>query len=318
MGKVYRAENLETRTTVALKVIDLEQWEDPRAAKRFAREARVGNELKSPYIARTLDSGMTADMSVGWLALECIDGKLLSEFLRENRSLESTKRHELLRELFSAISTAHAGNVVHRDLKPDNVMVTHDGHLKVLDFGIAKALAGLSMSGTAPGLGTPLWTAPEQATPGYQPLPNSDVWALGLLSFYLLTSRKYWKHAQEPQQLASLIIEVTNGPIELPSARLREIGSDAQLPEGFDDWFSCSVARDPARRFANASEAWAALSAILRGKPQRDLLPRSARDSASNRERAQPTAPGPLMATLVIVAVLGLAISLIVLLCQTR
>jgi eukaryotic-like serine/threonine-protein kinase len=261
MGSVYRAEPLDGGDLVALKLIKL----DGRALRRFEREAESGRRIQSPYVARTLDSGKLGD-GLGWLSMEYAPGPSLDELVKAGGRLALGDAHLLLSQLFDALAAAHAQGIVHRDLKPDNVRVAGEGSelaVKVLDFGIAKEFGASELSGTTPGLGTPLWTAPEQGRDGYQPEPSADVWALGLLTFFVLTGSLYWRHASAQASMADLAIELIKGEIEPASRRARQLPEPAALPRGFDAWFERAVNRDPARRFRDAGEAWAALEPLL-------------------------------------------------------
>lgn len=268
MGHVYRAESLVDGSQVALKIVNLAASKDERAARRFAREAESGTRIDSPYVAKTLDSGKLGDSGLAWIAMEFVDGVSVEELVRTRGALPLGEARRLLEQLFAALSAAHRGGLVHRDLTPDNVRVRGEGdalQIKVLDFGIAKEFGVDSMSGTTPGLGTPLWTAPEQGKAGYQPEPRADVWALGLLAFFVLSGVRYWRHADERASMADLAIELLKGEIEPASRRAAQLRGTA-LPVGFDAWFARAVQRETGRRFADASEAWAALEPLLSGR----------------------------------------------------
>jgi hypothetical protein len=177
-------------------------------------------------------------------------------------------------DLCHAVAAAHRAGVVHRDLKPANVFWADAQRtgarftIKVLDFGIAKALARDAVSTIGPargitraGLGTPLWMAPEQVR--NEPVsPATDVWALGLIAFHLLTGALYWRAASDPDGSAqTLFHEVLVAPFAPASARAAELG--ASLPDGFDAWFACCVARDPRARFVDADACFRALDPLF-------------------------------------------------------
>src|ERR1051325_5747906 len=165
MGEVYEARRLTDGKVVALKVMSLDSG-DARAKQRFAREAEAGTRIESPHVARALVSGEDEASRTAYIAFDLVQGPTLDAFLREQATLSFDDRRALLVQLGQALTAAHAAGVVHRDLKPENLRVEVRAgglHLWVLDFGLAKSVATLDASGTAPGLGTPLWVAPEQS-----------------------------------------------------------------------------------------------------------------------------------------------------------
>ncbi|RYZ06753.1 MAG: serine/threonine protein kinase [Myxococcales bacterium] len=299
MGSVYSAEAVEGGALVALKLVKLDSA-DGRAARRFEREAESGQRIQSPHVARALDAGKLGD-GLGWLAMEYAPGPSFEELVRTRRGLELAEARLVLSQLFAAVAAAHAVGIVHRDLKPDNVRVSEQEgtlHVKVLDFGIAKDFAVSTLSGTTPGLGTPLWTAPEQTREGYQPVPSADVWALGLLAFFGLTGGLYWRHTAPTASLADLALELLRGEIAPASQRAAELGLPRELPRGFDAWFERAVSRDVTRRFVDAAEAWAALEPLLKAPPP-----------VASRSHRVSVAPGIFLSAVIAgVLLMGLAI----------
>jgi serine/threonine-protein kinase len=274
MGIVYEADDLATGTVVALKVSAPDAAADVRARRRLTREADAGKRIDSPHVARALETGEDTARGLVWIAFELAAGATLDVFVREHYPLSRDDAARLLAELGAALAAAHAEGIVHRDLKPENIRVEprpEGPFLRVLDFGIAKSVTGLDVSATAPGLGTPLWVAPEQSRDGYVPAPSADVWAYGLIAFFVLTGKLYWKHANDRASLADLALEIMKSPIEPASVRARALGVATKLPHGFDAWFERAVARDVNSRFKGGAEAARALAAVLgRRRTERD------------------------------------------------
>lgn len=266
MGSVYLVEEGPARTPRALKLMSPDLADDTTFLARFAREAQIGRAIASEHVIHVLATGVEAKHGLPWLVMEYLEGQDLARWLEARPPLDRPAATALLAQLFDAVGAAHEAQVVHRDLRPENVFVTtRDGapFLKVLDFGVAKVVRETTLGATAPGLGTPLWAAPEQGSQGAIQ-PAADVWALGLLAFRVLTGKMFWKTAQmESASPMDVAVELLRAPIPAASVRAQEIGVSERLPAGFDAWFAKAVVRDRAARFAKGRAAWAALAPLL-------------------------------------------------------
>ena len=271
MGSVYRVRDRETQDVVALKVMNADLASSPEFVARFLLEAKVGERIANDHVVRVLDSNVDPKTKLPYFAMEMLEGEDLHHRLERGPELDRAEAVSLLRQLFAAMAAAHDASVVHRDLKPENLFLVRSPNgsldLKVLDFGVAKVVRETTHSGTAPGLGTPLWAAPEQGAENQQIRATSDVWALGLLTFRLLARRIFWRAANQARANAfDLAVEMLREPIPLASERCRQLGIP-ELGAAFDRWFERAVQRDPAKRFPNAKAAWSALEAVLEGQP---------------------------------------------------
>jgi len=274
MGVVYRAQRLGAAEPLALKLMHPVLAADPKSVHRFEREARAGMSIHSRHVARVLEMGHDPISDQPWIAMELAQGSELTRFVEQNAPLSQAVAVTLLSQLFDALSAAHQAGVVHRDLKPDNIVVCSEGAdqhplLKVLDFGIAKSLTSATAMSTSPGQGTPLWTAPEQTRMDDVPSPTADVWALGLLTFYVLSGKIYWKHAHGQLSMVKLSMELVRDPIAAPTLRAEELGISYEFPPGFDDWFTHCVHRNPAERFVDATAAMGALMSMIDRRTRR-------------------------------------------------
>jgi len=300
MAAVYLAEQLSTGTERALKVMDPQSLSDPKAVERFEREARASGSIDSDHVVRVVGAGSDPKTGLLWIAQEYLPGKLLSDFLEEQPYPDTQELREIIEQLFHAVSAAHRAGIVHRDLKPENIFlaearragITHD--VKVLDFGIAKILRVMDAVATAAGLGTPLWTAPEQGTPGYVVEPSADVWALGLIVFRLITGRIYWRHMQPGSSAVDIAQEIIQGQIDKASERAVELKSPVILLPSFDAWFAKCVHRNPRKRFVDAGQAYAELVKAMGEMPMFDRR---------SERRQKPR--NPAVVALVVVAVLA-------------
>jgi tRNA A-37 threonylcarbamoyl transferase component Bud32 len=270
MGAVYAAEQISTGKARALKLMHPQLVANPELRRRFEQEARVGSRIDSDHVVEVQAAGVDAESGVPYLVMELLDGEDLAAHVRRRGPLSAAETSALVEQLAHALAAAHAAGVVHRDLKPENVFLARARQagasvlVKVLDFGIAKLAAEAGSGATTAAMGSPQWMAPEQTERG--PIgPMADVWAMGLLAYFLLAGRPYWRTAQDPgATVTQLLREILFEPLEAPSARVAR-GGGPSLPAGFDAWFERAVARDPAQRFADARAAWSALAPVLRG-----------------------------------------------------
>jgi serine/threonine-protein kinase len=217
--------------------------------------------------------------------------------VQERGALGTDEALELLAQFASGLDAAHAyrdergarAPIVHRDLKPENLFITSrrgEPLLKILDFGIAKVLSE-STNVSHEVKGTPLYMAFEQVSAG--PLsPQTDIWAFGLITYFALTGRRYWRSAQTPGAgVQSIFGEILSLPMDPPSVRLRQQGSDLVLPPAFDAWLLKCIDREPQRRYGSSAEAVAELARAL-GRAERELRIETRFDAA----RPPPSPPG--------------------------
>ena len=271
MGTVYLATQLSTQRERALKVLHAAFVTDAATRKRFIQEAQIGARIRSDHIVEVVAAGFDRDTQVPWLAMELLEGEDLGARIARDGPFEATALRPLMAQLRHALEPAHANGIVHRDLKPENLFLCrprrHDSTvtLKVLDFGIAKSLAETHGSGTATAaMGSPRFMAPEQTREGGDIQPATDVWAIGLIAFFALTGRHYWRSANA-NNLQAIFAELLVDTIEPASRRAHAFGLSARLPASFDDWFAGCVDRDPSRRFRGASACLRALDSALSG-----------------------------------------------------
>ena len=265
MGSVYAAEHLPSGRVCALKLMRTSLVRDPKLRDRFALEAKVGARIRSEHVVEVLDAGIDTDTSIPWLAMELLEGEDLAS-IAARFGVAMPYMRELFAQLGAALAAAHAAGVVHRDLKPENVFVTRSARrpfaIKILDFGLAKVVQESAPIETTP-VGTVLWMAPEQTEPEATISPAADLWAIGLLAFWLVTGRYYWRSAETQHvSVPSLLRELIFDPLEPASQRAARYGVD-RLPGAFDEWFARCVTRPTESRFGQTTQAFAALDAVL-------------------------------------------------------
>jgi serine/threonine protein kinase len=270
MGAIYVAEQLSTASHRALKILRREYVSDPTLYKRFEREAQVAARIPSEHVAQTIAAGVDRKLDLPWIAMELLEGQNLRDHVEEHGPMATDAVRQHLEQLCHALAAAHKLGIVHRDLKPANVFLAEARRVgaqrivKVLDFGIAKIIAeSVTLQGDP--LGTPSWMAPEQTT-GDPATTATDVWALGLLAFYMLTGKTFWRASAGGaghESSIAVMREILHDPIPIAWARAIELGVMDRIPRGFNEWFAQCVARSPSDRFVHAGAAYAALSSAL-------------------------------------------------------
>ncbi|HEY0081392.1 MAG TPA: serine/threonine-protein kinase, partial [Pyrinomonadaceae bacterium] len=191
MGTVYRATRLLIGDTVAVKILHAELVKDAQSAERFRREAQAAARLKHPNVVTVYDFGITDDGLV-YLVMELIEGESLRHIIKQNGALPLATAAEITRQICGALDEAHEAQIVHRDMKPDNVIVRQTPHglrVKVLDFGIAKlrdaALTANNLTQTGTVLGTPFYMSPEQCM-GEEVDHRADIYSVGVILYEML------------------------------------------------------------------------------------------------------------------------------------
>ena len=187
MGTVYRAADLVLGRPVAVKLLPgLPADQDPTSVARFEREARAAAALNHPAVVAVYDAG--ADEMTRFIVMELVAGRSLESILRDDGPLDPDRAAAIASRVADALAAAHAAGIVHRDIKPANVMVAQDGSVKVLDFGIARAMDDITLTQNASVLGTAAYMAPEQAL-GKPADERSDIYSLGCVLYALLAGR---------------------------------------------------------------------------------------------------------------------------------
>jgi serine/threonine-protein kinase len=208
MGTVYLAEDPLLKRRLAIKVVRAVGEERDVALERFKREAEVSAQLNHPNIVTIYDVGEEPGFGP-FLAMELVEGQSLGKYIREG-SLDVETRLGILVQAMRALRAAHRHAIIHRDVKPDNILVSEDGRVKLMDFGIAKTMAPrLTTQGEF--LGSPAYSAPELLK-GAEPTPSSDRYAFGVTTFELMTGQL----PHPGPNLAAVITHVLHEPIVVP------------------------------------------------------------------------------------------------------
>ncbi len=270
MGAVFIAEQISTGAKRALKIIRPELLHEPKLRARFEQEAKVTSNIASDHVVSIVAAGIDAEQNLPWIAMELLTGETLLHAVRERGSLPRGTALAIMKQLAHAMDAAHTAGVVHRDLKPENIFLADARRsgvpffVKVLDFGIARVVREAHLTGTE-ALGTPLWMAPEQTGMGESVGPWTDLWAFGLIVFYVLTGRPYWLTANGEGSAFGIMREICLDPLVPASERAKALGCERAIPDGFDGWFARCVAREVTERFVSFGAAVGELEPILGG-----------------------------------------------------
>ena len=253
MATVYRATDTRLDRIVALKVMHPSFAEDPDFVARFTREARAAARLANPHIVKVFDQGH--DGGVIYLAMEYVPSRTLRDVLNERGRLPVDEAVTIIEPVLQALAAAHAESVVHRDVKPENVLIARDGHVYVTDFGLARATNAASTQHMTSGLllGTVAYLSPEQVKPGVSD-ERSDVYAAGIVLYEMLTGAPPFTGTEA----ISVAYRHVNEDVPPPSEQVPEISNE------LDEAVLAATSRDPSRRPADA----AALLQLVRDAPK--------------------------------------------------
>ncbi|MFG2132558.1 Stk1 family PASTA domain-containing Ser/Thr kinase [Streptomyces sp. NPDC048751] len=260
MAEVYHAHDTRLGRQVAVKTLRADLARDPSFQARFRREAQSAASLNHPAIVAVYDTGedYIDNVSIPYIVMEYVDGSTLRELLHSGRKLLPERSMEMTIGILQGLEYAHRNGIVHRDIKPANVMLTRNGQVKVMDFGIARAMgdSGMTMTQTAAVIGTAQYLSPEQAK-GEQVDARSDLYSTGCLLYELLTVRPPF---------------VGDSPVAVAYQHVRE---EPQSPSVFDPEITPemdaivlkALVKDPNYRYQSADEMRADIEACLDGQP---------------------------------------------------
>ncbi|MGW5866098.1 Stk1 family PASTA domain-containing Ser/Thr kinase [Streptomyces sp. NPDC055239] len=260
MAEVYLAHDTRLGRTVAVKTLRVDLARDPSFQARFRREAQSAASLNHPAIVAVYDTGedYVDGVSIPYIVMEYVDGSTLRELLHSGRKLLPERAMEMTIGILQALEYSHRNGIVHRDIKPANVMLTRNGQVKVMDFGIARAMgdSGMTMTQTAAVIGTAQYLSPEQAK-GEQVDARSDLYSTGCLLYELLTVRPPF---------------VGDSPVAVAYQHVRE---EPQSPSVFDGEITPemdaivlkALTKDPDYRYQSADDMRADIEACLDGQP---------------------------------------------------
>ncbi|MEU1375153.1 Stk1 family PASTA domain-containing Ser/Thr kinase [Streptomyces triculaminicus] len=260
MAEVYLAHDTRLGRTVAVKTLRVDLARDPSFQARFRREAQSAASLNHPSIVAVYDTGedYVDGVSIPYIVMEYVDGSTLRELLHSGRKLLPERSLEMTIGVLQALEYSHRAGIVHRDIKPANVMLTRTGQVKVMDFGIARAMgdSGMTMTQTAAVIGTAQYLSPEQAK-GEQVDARSDLYSTGCLLYELLAVRPPF---------------VGDSPVAVAYQHVREEPNppsihDPEVTPEIDAIVLKALAKDPDYRYQSADEMRADIEAALEGQP---------------------------------------------------
>ena len=254
MAKVFRGDDRVLNRTIAVKILSPQFAEDQQFVDRFRREAQSAAGLNHPNVVSVYDSGSQGN--VHYIVMEYVQGRTLRDVIRQDGRLLPERVTEIAESVALALAAAHDKGLVHRDIKPGNIMLTGDGQVKVMDFGIARATSSDTITQTAAVLGTASYLSPEQAQ-GEPVDGRSDIYSLGVVLYELLTGRPPFS-GDSPVTIAYK--HVTEDPVE--PGRLNPDVSDA-----LDAIVMKAMAKNPDHRYQTAAEIGDDLRRAREGMP---------------------------------------------------
>lgn len=279
MGVVYRAYDTTLKRVVALKILRDDLREQPHLVARFKREAEAFASLNHPNIVHIYSVGRVG--RIPYLAMECIDGTPLSRLLKTERRLPWQRALDIALEIAQALACAHRAGIIHRDIKPGNIIIGQDGHAYVTDFGIAKVLnAETQLTVDGARLGTPQYMSPERCQ-SKETTASSDIYSLGILLYQMIAGRLPFQ-SDTPVALIQQIMVCA--PPRLSSVC-------PGVPENVDRLVAYMIEKDPSARPQSAEYLCEIIERVRAGKP---IVDHDGEASATLREYREAQTPTPI------------------------
>ena len=250
MAAVYLAKDLILDRLVAIKVLRLDFRQNDDAMRRFRREALSATQLTHPNIVGVYDVGQSQEMN--YIVMEYVEGTDLKDYVRQRGVLHPIEAVRIMMQIVSAIAAAHQNRIIHRDIKPQNILIDREGNVKITDFGIAVALSDTSLTQTNTLLGSVHYLSPEQARGGMATI-QTDIYALGIVLYELLTGRVPF----DGESPVSIALKHFQDP--LPSV----VNPKAMVPQSLENIVLKATAKDPMNRYRSCYEMFQDLKTCL-------------------------------------------------------
>ena len=277
MADVYLAQDVRLNRQVAIKILRSDLARDPSFVTRFNKEALSVAALNHPGIVSVYDSGREDSPSgaMPYIVMEYVEGKTLREIVNKGERFALNRAVEITEGILIALQYSHKNGIIHRDIKPGNIMITDNGDVKVMDFGIARALAdtGATMTSTWNIIGTAQYLSPEQAT-GTQADARSDLYSVGCLLYELLAGR--------PPFTGDTPVAIAYQHVSAPLVPITEI--QESLDPALNAFFSIALAKDANERYQSANAMLKDLKKLIKGEGITTQIPKQMRkEKARNR-----------------------------------
>ena len=250
MAAVYLAKDLILDRLVAIKVLRLDFRQNNDAMRRFRREALSATQLTHPNIVGVYDVGQSQEMN--YIVMEYVEGTDLKDYIRQRGALHPIEAVRIMMQIVSAIAAAHQNRIIHRDIKPQNILIDREGNVKITDFGIAVALSDTSLTQTNTLLGSVHYLSPEQARGGMATI-QTDIYALGIVLYELLTGRVPF----DGESAVSIALKHFQEP--LPPV----VNPTAMIPQSLENIVLKATAKDPMNRYRSCYEMFQDLKTCL-------------------------------------------------------
>ena len=250
MAAVYLAKDLILDRLVAIKVLRLDFRQNDDAMRRFRREALSATQLTHPNIVGVYDVGQSQEMN--YIVMEYVEGTDLKDYVRQKGALHPIEAVRIMMQIVSAIAAAHQNRIIHRDIKPQNILIDKEGNVKITDFGIAVALSDTSLTQTNTLLGSVHYLSPEQARGGMATI-QTDIYALGIVLYELLTGKVPF----DGESAVSIALKHFQEP--LPTI----VNPIAMVPQSLENIVLKATAKDPMHRYKSCYEMFQDLKTCL-------------------------------------------------------